>query len=312
MLRVRNVLCPTDFSPCGDAVIATAARWASSFDAKLHIYHALEVHARDPYNPGLALPDADALERALEGQGWNELEKRRTDLEAEGLDVTCAQSHGLTAAPMILDYADEHDVDLIVMSTHGRRGLRHFLLGSVAEEVVQRARCPVLTVRQDQPHEPEPPTRILVPIDLSEHSRGSLAHAKALADASGAEVQLLHVLLRPSFPAYYEAMGNPDVYYDSADLEKETRSALESLYEQAEGPSGLFSVHVARGLAVEEILRFARENSSELLVIASHGLTGLSHLLLGSVAERVVRQAPCAVLTVKSFGESLIGDSAGD
>lgn len=306
MLAIKRVLGATDFSPCGDAVLPTASRWAATFEARLHLLHVLEIHGRDPYNPGLALPQAEELNKSLETQGWSELEERRRRVASWGIGVDIAQRRGLTAAPVILEYAEESDIDLIVLCTHGRRGLRHFLLGSVAEEVVQRSDCPILTFRDGEAGPEELPQRILVPVDLSEHSASAVAHAKELAAASKAELQLLHVLLRPSFPVYYEAIGSPDAYYNAPELQKEAEAAMEGLYESCGGPPGPYSIHVAKGLAVEEILRFTRENSSDLLVIASHGLTGLSHLLLGSVAERVVRQAPCPVLTLKSFGRSLL------
>jgi nucleotide-binding universal stress UspA family protein len=94
-------------------------------------------------------------------------------------------------------------------------------------------------------------------------------------------------------------------------MEKEAQAALEALDLEGGEPTAPVSLHVEHGVAPEQILRFAVTNSSELLVVASHGLTGVSHLLMGSVSERVVREAPCPVLTIKSFGKTLLPRSTG-
>jgi nucleotide-binding universal stress UspA family protein len=138
-----------------------------------------------------------------------------------------------------------------------------------------------------------------------------VAHAKHLAAVFGAELRLLHVLVQSPMPAYYEGMGVPSFVFDSPLLEKQALSALESLYDEADAPGRPVEFHLRRGQAVDEILRFAAAHSTDLLVIASHGLTGLQHLLMGSVAERVVRRASCPVLTVKSFGRPLLSAHEG-
>ena len=220
-------------------------------------------------------------------------------------------SPGLAAAPNILDYAEAHDIDIIAMSTHGRRGVRRLLLGSVAEEVVQRSTCPVLTITAGPRSSHDLwPERILAAVDLSEHSSAVVAYGKELALLFRAELQLLHVIVRTPLPAYYDGGGLPMVMFDSSLLERESQVALGTLYQNAGGAPGPSSVHVEHGVALEQILRFATVNSSDLILVASHGLTGVAHLLMGSVSERVVRQAPCPVLTIKSFGKSLIDQPA--
>jgi nucleotide-binding universal stress UspA family protein len=311
MLKVKRILFPTDFSETGDAALAHACHWAQKLGAELHLFHVVESLRPDLYASAAgALAEASPLDASLGQHARVELERLRGRAREHGVAVSSAAVEGLSAAPTILDYSEAHDFDLVVMSTHGRRGLRRFLLGSVAEEVVQRSSCPVLTLRGGTaPVEAGTPHRILAAVDLSDHSRQALAHAKELAAVFSAELQLLHVLVRPSIPVYYDGVGAPDAAYYGR-LAKGAQSALEELYANAPGPGGPVSIHTAEGVAVEEILRFAQVNSSDLVVIASHGLTGVSHLLLGSVAERVVRQAPCPVLALKSFGKSLLGKDA--
>jgi nucleotide-binding universal stress UspA family protein len=143
-------------------------------------------------------------------------------------------------------------------------------------------------------------------VDLSDHSRTAVAYAKHLAAAFEAELRLLHVVVEVPRPTLYDAMGLPNFVSASPAIEKEAVSAMENIYARAEGPNGPVQFDLERGLAVEEILRFTSTHHTHLLVLASHGLTGLSHLMMGSVAERVVRRANCPVFTVKSFGKSLI------
>jgi nucleotide-binding universal stress UspA family protein len=310
MLHVNRMLFPTDFSPTSDAALVPACNWARRLGAEIHLLHVIESLRPDLYAASLVMSDPSLVDRTLAAKARQELDTRRRLARDRGATVTCESVEGLSAAPAILDYAESHDVDLVAMSTHGRRGLRRFLLGSVTEEVVQRSSAPVLTLRGENTVFDAVPHRILAAVDLSEHSAAAIVHAKELAALFHAELQLFHVLVRPPLPVYYDGLAAPNLLPDLPLLTKEAESALEELYETSGGPAGPVSVHVAPGLAVEEILRFARVNSSDIIVVASHGLTGVSHLLLGSVAESVVRQSTCPVLTLKSFGKSLITKEA--
>jgi len=307
MLRIDHILFPTDFSATSDAAFAPACQWARKLGAELHLFHTLESLRPDLYPAVLGVADPAGAYLDLEQEAQREMETRRRLATNHSVRVSSAVIQGFAAAPSILDYAEAHDIDLIAMSTHGRRGVRRLLLGSVAEEVVQRSSCPVLTIPAGAGSGHGLwPQRILVAVDLSEHSTAPMTLAKELAALFHAELQLLHVVVRSPMPGFYDGVGVPNLMFDSPLLEKEARAALEALYARAAGPEGPWSLHVEHGIAVEQILRFAAHNSSDLIVVASHGLTGVSHLLMGSVSERVVRQAPCAVLVVKSFGRSAV------
>ena len=147
MIQLTRILLPTDFSEFSSEATNYACALAGQFDAELHLLHVLEVHqsATPDFAVGLALPSRieesrEAAERALE----NVLDVKWE----EGREVVKALAEG---APFleIVRYAKRHEVDLIVMGTHGRSGLVHVLVGSVAEKVVRKAPCPVLTVRPE-------------------------------------------------------------------------------------------------------------------------------------------------------------------
>ncbi|HVR28044.1 MAG TPA: universal stress protein, partial [Thermoanaerobaculia bacterium] len=267
MLQVNRILFPTDFSPTSDAALTPACHWARRLGAELHLLHVVETLRPELYASSIALPDPSIVGATLQARARQELETRCRLARDRGATITCDSREGLSPAPAILEYAESHDVDLIAMSTHGRRGLRRFLLGSITEEVVQRSSSPVLTLRGENSIFDAVPHRILAAVDLSQHSPAAITHAKELAALLNAELQLLHVLVRPPIPVYYDATAAPNLLPDLPQLEKEALAGLEELYERSGGPSGPVSLHVAEGLAVQEILRFAEVNSSDVVVV---------------------------------------------
>jgi nucleotide-binding universal stress UspA family protein len=152
--HVTRILVPTDFSETADAALVYAKTLAAKLGASLHLLHVFQ----DPSTPVVFTPETyfapppELRERALE-DAWDRLHDRLDPEEHRRFAGTRAVVEGL-AALEIVRYADTHRIDLIVMGTHGRRGVAHLFLGSVAEHVVRTARCPVLTVRHEAEKEP--------------------------------------------------------------------------------------------------------------------------------------------------------------
>jgi nucleotide-binding universal stress UspA family protein len=208
------------------------------------------------------------------------------------LDVEYETREGATAEE-ILRCSEEIGCDLIVMGTHGRTGLRRLLAGSIAEAVLMGARCPVLALRSpDLPRKREQIQVILHPTDFSECSEPALRVARSLARDHGARLILLHVT--PPDAVLYGTMAvgvNP----------RAERDSLEVIRGRLEGPDLKHPVEarLGRGGAAPEILRVAEEVGCGLIVMGTHGRTGLGRLLMGSVAETVLRRARCPVIAVK-------------
>jgi universal stress protein A len=142
--------------------------------------------------------------------------------------------------------------------------------------------------------------RILAPTDFSAHARNAVRYACGLAGRLDAELHLLHVLsaIIPTGPdPLFVPVLPAESYHES---EVQSRRALEHLLDPSWGPPPSVAVAVRWESPVEGIVDYAREAAIDLIVIATHGRTGLSHVLLGSVAERIVREAPCPVLTIRS------------
>jgi nucleotide-binding universal stress UspA family protein len=140
--------------------------------------------------------------------------------------------------------------------------------------------------------------RILVPTDFSKSSRNALTYGAAFAARFGAEVYLLHVVqdLALFIP---EAVMVPPVVPPVEQFVSAARLALERALGELSLPDVRVTPEVVEGAPFEEIVRYARERDIDLIVMGTHGHTGLAHILMGSVAEKVVRRAPCPVLTVR-------------
>lgn len=302
MLNIRHVLFATDFSASARAAAEHAILLAQHHEADLHVLHVLPLSS-----------EASSL---LEG--YDHLADSIN--VPDTLHVTQTQVKNASAAEGILEYARAQQIDLVVLGTRGQSGLRRVVMGSVAEAVVRQAECPVLTVREPEharsgraaegEEKPKKVEHILAPVDFSRASRRSLLYARNLAAIYEAHIDLIHVIL-PSDP---EAGSAEDVVYGAAQEEPVPRRehAKRRLAAMARGARlEAPALHVVYGHLHEGILDFAREQDSDLVVIGTHGRSGLERVVLGSVAEQVIRQAPCPVFTVRSFGKSLVKDEAG-
>ena len=147
MIRLTTILVPSDFSECSDAALRYGLELARRFDARLHLLHVVQDPLTQPWAAeGFSAPLFEAVEK------WQREAKARLAAAIPLSDVGRVTVSATVAWPYaeILRYAAANDVDLIVMGTHGRSGVSHMLLGSIAERVVRHAPCPVLTVRHPQ------------------------------------------------------------------------------------------------------------------------------------------------------------------
>src|SRR3954469_17063523 len=147
---ITRILVPTDFSAPSDAALDFAKTIATTFGASLHLLHVFE----DPFVAGAVAPETHSPPPPAARAAW--LDEATTKLAHRLPPDDRIRFNGTTeivagaCAPVIVEYAHEHDIDLIVMGTHGRTGVAHLLIGSVAERVVRTAGCPVLTVHHDR------------------------------------------------------------------------------------------------------------------------------------------------------------------
>ncbi len=305
-MTIKRILFPTDFSRCSDQALIHALSLAERYNANLLIIHVLLPLEYDPYDLGHHLPDLDKVQAEIDRLSAYQVKAAIERRSYHDITIDQQTIRGISAAPAILEFAAREGIDLIVMGTHGRRGLNHFMLGSVAEETVRFAPCPVITVREMRHQSAMTQfNQILVPIDFSDFSRDAISHAKHIAADFGSTVRLLHIVEEVIHPSFY-VTGQTSLTTWFPEIEAKSLKEMKRLAEEAPGPQVPLEFHIKEGRAAVDIIGFSKKNLIDLIVMASHGLTGIEHLLLGSVAEKVVRMAPCPLFTLKSFGKSLL------
>ena len=280
---IQNILVPIDFSEMSIDAIATAKRLARRFGAAIHLAH---VHQ-------LSYPATFVTEQL------------RTAAARSGLSPR-EQTYVRTGAAFheISRLAQEIPADLIVMPTHGYTGLRHVFLGSTAERVVRHSPCPVLVVREKKQRSKAGRRltfkRILGPVDFSDCSRTGLEYAIGFANEFAARIILLHA----TYLGYiYSSEGT--ALYNIPGLQEAARKTAErkmrELVRSVNFGAVKFETVFTDGSPVIDICAFAKDHDVDLIITSTHGLTGFQHVLIGSIAERVVRHAPCSVLVVPSY-----------
>ncbi len=305
MLVLDDLLLARDFSSISDRALRHALDLAARTGAALHLLHVDVLHDDNTtQSPGTGL---DKIREELKNDP-----RAASDEALDAVSIHEVTERDVSAGPAILMYASENDIDLITLGTHGRRGPKRILLGSVAEEVVRRASVPVLTVRggEDATHLPVGGVdRMLVPVDFSDPSREALRHARELASLYGADLDLLYVVEEALHPAFYVG-GVSSIYDVEPDIEEKARAHLQKFANKTPGAKVNINVHAVPGQAAASILSFVEEHEIDLVTTSTHGRTGMDRFLLGSVAEKLVRHLRCPVLTVKAFGRSLVADAA--
>lgn len=295
-----RILVPTDLSTPSDAALAYARGLAGTLDASLHLLHVVD-------NTFLRAVTGDPHDQ--ETATLRQLHERLTDEDRRRFRALPVVERSDEPADEIVSYARTHDIHLIVMGTHGRSGMAHLLMGSVAEKVVRSAPCPVLTLREAPRTEwsaRPSPTRILVPADFSAPSDAALDSARLLAARFGASLHVLHVLEERFASGAFglegyapESRGARAVRFDDAMQRLATKLT----------PADRTTLHarteVIFGTGARAIVDYAADNSFDLIVMGTHGRTGVAHLVMGSMAETVVRSAPCPVMTVREAREAV-------
>lgn len=306
-LPFQTVLCALDFEAGSARALVLAADLAERAHADLRLLHVNpQFRARLAKTPD---GDPDAAFRQRVERFVNRV--LGADDAFEVLAPRVHESHGETAADGVVRYARHVRADLVVVGSHGRRGLDRLLLGSVAADVLRRATAPVVVIpdRAEQTT-PGPDHPILVAVDFSDHTRPTLRLAAALAETYRAPVELVHVL-EDSAPL--DLSG----FLTVADLRQKPHAsaraaahdALQSLADGAGVPAA--EAHVEEGAAETAIVRLAERRGAGAVVLGTHGRSGWDRLRLGSVAEWVVRHAPCPVLALPAALAEGDGETEG-
>ncbi|HRN69155.1 MAG TPA: universal stress protein [Promineifilum sp.] len=310
MAPFRNILVPLDGSelaekalePANQIAMAMVQRGKEAPVVKLTLLRALSpmaLLAADPYL-------YDEMMRMSEDEARAYLNHIASTLTASAVVIETRIVSG-SPADAIVQYAEDNKADLIVMSSHGRTGSRRWVYGSVAEKVMHHAPCATVIIRAHVDVSMFQNKKILVPLDGSELAERALEPAMALARAVNSNVYLLRVVAaREPVPESMTPTGERvAAALDAADLEErgEAEAYLQSVYSRYENTHLFFDVQTTAGDVADRIVTYADTNQIDLIVISSHGRSGLGRWLHGSVAEKVLRGATCATLIMRGQNE---------
>jgi nucleotide-binding universal stress UspA family protein len=280
-ITFKNILCLTDFSEASEAALAYGLGIAKHFGAQLYPAHAC--------NPEIVAEatTADVFEKILENSRQR-LEKLAQDNKITGPILF---SHGPVESAFP-GWVDQHGIDLVVVGTHGRRGLQRLLLGSTAEFIFRNATCPVLTVGPHvalRPYKGFIAENILFPTDLGAHAEFAASYAISFAHESRGRLTLMHVV--PLETAYQR---------DRRELIAAAASKLGKMIPSA----GLWrepEVVVEVGDPALEVQGYAAKERPDLIVLGLPRRKEFSAHFRTGVTYKLVCSAPCPVLTVRDM-----------
>lgn len=297
MIDFKQILCPVDFSDSSLRSLAHAAALAKWYEAQLTVLHV--VPAFEPVQIRGLLGETAYVNPMSREQVLEEM-RRSLDLGAISPDARVIAEPGDTPAT-IVDQALSLGTDLIVMGTHGRRGFKRLLLGSVTETVLREAPCPVLTVPA-QAERGGPPEvtfkRIVCPVDFSPSSLQAFGFALNLARQADGRVTLLRVIewLAEDEPRTRAHFNVPEY---RRHMVADAQERLGELVADESRTWVDIENIVVFGRPYREILRAAAAKPADLIVMGAQGRGGVGLALFGSTTQEVVRGSTCPVLTVR-------------
>ena len=202
-------------------------------------------------------------------------------------------------ASAIVDIVVEESTDLIVMSTHGRSGFTRWMMGSITTKVLHKAPCPVLAVRSA-----EPISRVLITLDGSELAEQALEPGFEVAKRLGAQVTLLTVQVESEIDfagiKQLEQVEKGLGKREQQRIYERDEQYLKNIADHYEAINGLKTqISVADGPVAQAILHFADEWGADLIVMATHGRTGLRRWVYGSVTDKILGGAHCAMMIIR-------------
>ncbi len=304
----KKILIPLDGSDLAEKALLHASGLAGRMGLEVVILHV----ARAGSTESMPLHRA-YVEHAIEMVRVRSAEVQKKSGLRSASEAITVRGEVFTGYPAdeILRYAGEHDIDLIVMATHGWSGIKRWLLGSVADKVLRASRVPVWLVRAGVTRETDygGRLRVLVPLDGSELAEQVLPHVNALAKQHGAEpvevvlVRVCEPLVPPTTttPVGDVSLGNWDEIAEEHMVWSRQSAGryLSEVEKRLEGVGAKVSSDVLEGSSAESIIDYINKKPFDLVVMATHGRSGVSRWAYGSVAERVLLGASCPILLIR-------------
>jgi nucleotide-binding universal stress UspA family protein len=268
--KLEKLLLSADGSKFSEGAVKEAISLAKTCSSKLYVVSVVEVN---PEFEAIALGIVEKAERETRQY----LEYVKGKAMKEGADCEIIVHEGESPHQYIVDEASKKKVEMIIMGRHGRTGLKRLMMGSVTAKVIGHAPCKVLVV-------PKAATvaykKILIATDGSKYSEAAARKAMSIAKRCESDLIVLSVATK------------------NTNLPNAKRS-VEKIRRNAEKEKIKVETLTPKGMPYKVIVDTAERKNADLIVVGSHGRTGLEKLLMGSVTERVIGHAECAVLVVK-------------
>jgi nucleotide-binding universal stress UspA family protein len=297
-MQIKQILVPTDFSENAGLAVSYAVELAKQSSAKLHLLHIPVVPTyllMDlSYNPG-----PEAVTRIL-NDSQEALDEQAKGIAAAGVEYLAAIREG-TVHEVIRDYAKEHDVDLVVIGTHGRTGISKLMYGSVTERVLKTVHTPIVVI---PPEGGKMPSSIVIAFDFSEPAKRAAEVARAIHGLFHGPLHMVHTYL----DVWGEYTDRGAVIGEAAEKRREAlRLGLHEML-QSEADQ-LFSIdaqtiqtHLVTGDPAEGILQVAKEVGATLIAAGITGKSGIERLLIGSAARRLLHDSKVPLLLAHNDG----------
>jgi nucleotide-binding universal stress UspA family protein len=299
---IQKILCATDFSDCSVAAVRYGIALATELSAFLCVCHVVDVPFAGMY--GEANPDPVQLERRSMAFALDQMRELIGDAELKWEPIVMI---GHTADE-IARIAGEKRVGMVISGTHGRSGIRRFLLGSVTERLMRVVACPLLVIRGSEGRIEKSGLRlekILVGCDFYSFSGLAVQHAVNLAQEFEAELHLVHVL---EWSAYRDVIrtGREVLEDIRSDVAVQMREKLEQMVPSEARNWCRPVISLAAGRPDEELAKYALVNDIDLIAVGVRGRGLMETLFVGSNTDRLLRQSPCPVLSVRPLEDEAL------
>lgn len=268
--EIKNILLATDGSEFSAGAVREAIRFAQRCNSKLYVISVVET------NPEFEIYGPDVVEK-IEKETRSNLEKIKEQADREGIGCETILHRGENTSDLIIKEAERVDANVIIMGRRGRSGIKRLMMGSVAALVIGGAPCNVFVVPRAGELICE---KIVIATDGSEYSEKAAREAISIAKRCGSTLMPISVAEKEEYIPHAEKNVN-------------------SIKNLAISEGVDIETFTVTGTPYEAITTTAQVKKVDLIVVGTHGRTGLQKLLMGSVAERVIALSPCSVLVVK-------------
>lgn len=297
--QINRIFCATDFSDFAKDVVAYGVILAKEFHAKLYICHVVDLPAVTAYGEAVIGP----IENQNRFMGYA---RREIALLVEDPSVEYQPLITLgNTTEEITRLASEHLADIVITATHGRSGLKRVFLGSVTERLMRTLPCPLLVIRgagdetvRDR-HRKFPFKRILVGCDFSVDSLLAFDYSISMAQEFESELHLVHVVEPSGYKDLFKLPSEPAEKFKK-DLYDMIQEKLKSMVPGDALNWITLKIQLLVGKPYEELVRYSQINDMDLIAMGTRGHGMVEDLLVGSTTDRVIRKAPCPVLSISS------------